>query len=180
MLVSIKEIRQEIKPKSLISKHRYICHINIYTNDYVELTVFDKLRDNDVYKEVNKKTLVENRNEAGRKYGKLNITFKEQKIEQEYQSERQVKKVLLNDSVKSKTEFNLFVSEVLRYLKQYNYTWIKPEFKRIDGNLNVNLIHVDVEQEICYSRITLVDGWYQYWINDKLHSKLRKLENIFK
>ena len=81
-----------------------------------------------------------------------------------------------NDNTQFKTEFNLFVSEVLRYLKQYNYSWIKPKFKRIDGNLNVNLI--DIEREECYSRIELVDGWYQYWVNDKLHSKLRKLENI--
>lgn len=177
MLISIKEVRQEVKPKSLISKHRFICHINIYVNEYVEVTVIDKITDN-IYKEVNKKTLIENRSQIGIKYGKLNVTFREQKLEKEYESVRQVKKVLINDNVKSKTEFNLFVSEVLRYLKQYNYTWIKPEFKRIDGNLNVNLI--DIEREECYSRIELVDGWYQYWVNDKLHSKLRKLENIFK
>lgn len=177
MLISIKQIKQKIKPKSLISKHRYICYINIYINEYVEVTVIDKITDN-IYKEVNKKTLVENRNQIGTKYGKLNVTFKEQKVQEEYQSTRQVKKVLINDIVKSKSEFNLFVSEVLRYLKQYKYDWIKPEFKRIDGNLNVNLI--DIEREECYSRIELVDGWYQYWVNDKLVSKLRKLENIFK
>lgn len=177
MLISIKEVRQEVKPKSLISKYRYICNIKKYLNEYIEVTVIDKITDN-IYKEVNKKNIIQNRNAIVKKYIKNNILFKEEKVEEEYQSTRQVKKVLINDNVKSKTEFNLFVSEVLRYLKQYNYTWIKPEFKRIDGNLNVNLI--DIEREECYSRIELVDGWYQYWVNDKLVSKLRKLENIFK
>lgn len=176
MLISIKEIK-EIKPKVLISKHRYICYINIYINDYVEVTVIDKITDN-IYKEVNKKSLIENRTEIGKKYGKLNLTFKEQKIEQEYESVRQIKKVLISDTVKSKSDFNLFVSEILRYLKQYNYEFIKPEFKKVDGNLNVNLIII--ENDECYSRITLIDDWYQYWVNNKLHSKFRKLENIFK
>jgi len=46
MLISIKEIRQEVKPKSLISKYRYICNIKIYLNEYIKVTVIDKIKDN--------------------------------------------------------------------------------------------------------------------------------------
>ncbi len=175
MLKVVARVVDQPKPSF---KERYIIRIKIYSNEYSEVTVYDKHLGRDIVTSVNKKTLVMNRNEMQVKYGQLNVKFIENKVEEELLIKDKPLKLTAKEQI-NVTDFSIFVKEINRLLKQYNYT-VVPEFKRVNGNLNVNLFESSDDKEKPFNRIEKNGLWYIHYFDNEMVKKAKDLEVIFK
>lgn len=170
------QLHQKKVPVKSTAQYRYLAKVSIYNNEYTIVEVFDKLENREVLRLVNRKQLVSNRQDVTNKFGVFNVTFKETILDESLSIEKvRIEKEIINTPVNI-SQFSLFVKQVTSLLKEYNYQF-KPDFKKVDGNLNVNLLDGEC---LIINRIEKRGDYYYHFFNEILQKKVKDLEVIFK